>query len=243
VAALGSLVLVGLAGTALVWALVSRTTIGQTAEGYTRDVGDSWRAFVSSPLYVLAAVTLVIAVGLVLARPSRSRAHRVTRSALWAAFVAYAAFVVAVTLFPFDFHGLTTRRFYLRNMVPFNGILDWFRAVGGGVDVSVAVKDILGNLIVFVPLGVLGPLVWRRLWGWRAVAITGAVVSICLELTQGLVDSGDPSFDDAMLNTLGTLAGFALLMAGHRLLGWISVPEHDLDDRDPAASAGSVTPY
>jgi glycopeptide antibiotics resistance protein len=233
VAALGSLVLGGLAAAVLVRALVSHTTLGQTIEGYARSVGDSWDAFVSSPLAVLAAATLVLAVGLALTRPSRSPAHKVARSGLWAVFVAYAAFLVALTLFPLDFQGLTTRRFFLRNLVPFNGILDWFRAVGGGVDVSVAVKDILGNLIVFVPLGVLGPLLWPRLWDWRAMAVTGAVVSLCLELTQGIVDSGDPSFDDAMLNTLGTLAGFALMRVGRRLLGWISAPEHDLDDRDP----------
>lgn len=85
----------GLLATALaVGVLISRTTAGQTVEGYVRNFGESWRSFVSSPVFALAAGGFLLAEGLWLMRTRRST-QRVTRIALHAAAFAYAGLLLA----------------------------------------------------------------------------------------------------------------------------------------------------
>lgn len=64
---------------------------------------------------------------------------------------------------------------------------------------------LVGNMIWFVPLGMFmhGKKAHRAL-------LTGAVVSLILEILQWLMASGVSDVDDILLNALGTLAGYIL---------------------------------
>lgn len=64
-----------------------------------------------------------------------------------------------------------------------------------------------GNLIWFVPLGL-----WLRRQGRSLVRalLTGAGLSLCIEMTQYLLGSGVSEMEDLILNTLGALAGYEL---------------------------------
>ena len=70
------------------------------------------------------------------------------------------------------------------------------------------------NLALFFPLGILLPLVWRRLRFWRAILIVIAL-SISIELVQyfssawGSYRSAD--INDVILNVLGACLGLALV--------------------------------
>ena len=62
-----------------------------------------------------------------------------------------------------------------------------------------------GNLIWFVPVGVL-----IRLWGgelWKAV-LAGFLLSLSIEIAQFVLGSGVSELDDLILNTLGALLGY-----------------------------------
>lgn len=79
-----------------------------------------------------------------------------------------------------------------------------------GTDLSVILRDPVGNLLLFVPLGMLAPLVWRRLT-WRRVALAAAAISLSIELSQLVFGFGSlASIDDVIFNTLGAISGFAL---------------------------------
>lgn len=69
------------------------------------------------------------------------------------------------------------------------------------------------NVLLYVPLGLLLPLVWRR--GWQVPA-AGLGLSLVTELVQPLVGR---SFDtaDLIANTAGTLVGWLLFCLLHRL--------------------------
>ena len=78
--------------------------------------------------------------------------------------------------------------------------------------------DLFGNVLLFVPLGFLLPLLVpaMRRW-WQALAV-GAGVSLLIELYQ-LAWPGvrKTSVDDLLMNALGTLLGFAALrLTGYR---------------------------
>lgn len=70
-----------------------------------------------------------------------------------------------------------------------------------------------GNIAMFVPIGLLPGLLWRR-WTWWKTLLSGAGLSLSIELLQIPICRGT-DIDDLWLNTLGALAGYALC----RLLG------------------------
>ncbi|MEO3948057.1 VanZ family protein [Gorillibacterium sp. CAU 1737] len=70
----------------------------------------------------------------------------------------------------------------------------------------------MGNLVLFVPLGILFPLLWRT-DGKRTVLI-GAVISVSFEVLQYAFAWGSSDIDDVLYNTLGTLIGWLVFRFG-----------------------------
>lgn len=66
----------------------------------------------------------------------------------------------------------------------------------------------LGNLVWFVPLGVLLPRLWPR-FCLGSVAACGFGLSLLVEACQYLLGTGMPDVDDLLLNTLGAALGYA----------------------------------
>ena len=70
--------------------------------------------------------------------------------------------------------------------------------------------NLLGNVAIFLPLGVLPLLLWPRWRKGRAVLL-GMGVSIFIELVQPLVGR-TRDVDDLILNTLGALLGWLIVL-------------------------------
>lgn len=77
--------------------------------------------------------------------------------------------------------------------------------------------NFLGNIILFMPIGVLVPKVtsWKKMW--KTVA-AGIGFSLCLELIQLVTARGCFDLDDVFLNGLGTVIGFGIQRATEKLL-------------------------
>jgi len=68
-------------------------------------------------------------------------------------------------------------------------------------------KGLVLNILLFVPIGILLPLLWQRFQRWYAVVLTGAGLSLLIELSQ-LFTYRVTDIDDLMMNTLGALVGY-----------------------------------
>ncbi|MBR0523895.1 MAG: VanZ family protein [Prevotella sp.] len=73
-----------------------------------------------------------------------------------------------------------------------------------------------GNIILFVPFGVLFPAVtdWKKMW--RTV-VAGVGFSLIIETIQLITSRGCFDFDDVLLNCLGTVIGFGLYNTAWKL--------------------------
>lgn len=94
-------------------------------------------------------------------------------------------------------------------LVPFADIIKVLsdkEAVGAGVMANLA-----GNIVMFLPLGLLLPLFWPYFRRGNRTIVCGFLLSVSIELIQ-LVAGGVTSVDDVLLNTLGTAAGYVLAM-------------------------------
>ena len=73
--------------------------------------------------------------------------------------------------------------------------------------------NVLLNIAMFVPLGILVPLIWPKFQKWYRMLPAGFGVSLLIELAQLLTGSGLFDVDDLFNNTLGAMMGFWPLMA------------------------------
>ena len=73
-----------------------------------------------------------------------------------------------------------------------------------------AVINLVGNVIMFVPLGFFTAELWKPFRPlWRCLLL-GAGIIVCVELTQLFALVGSCDFDDLMLNVVGIGLGYGL---------------------------------
>lgn len=142
---------------------------------------------------------------------------------LWLCLIAYVLLLLKVILFKFDHDTIvnilndTDELAYTRvNLVPFQTIR--FYAFSGRVPASVAVRNLAGNIVAFMPIGILIPLVTRSLSLGRTFLV-GFVLSAGIELTQYLTGLGSCDIDDIILNVLGAMS-VTLILAVLDLIGF-----------------------
>ena len=74
--------------------------------------------------------------------------------------------------------------------------------------VAVAAMNILGNIVMFLPLGVFLPILWAKLQKvWKAISV-GLVMILCIEICQLFTLRGRCDVDDVLLNMLGVILGY-----------------------------------
>jgi glycopeptide antibiotics resistance protein len=97
------------------------------------------------------------------------------------------------------------------NVKPFATILPALRHGPG----SFVFASLVGNVLAFVPLGLLLPLAIRRI-NWLLVIICGGLLSMAIELTQYALSTNlgygyrRADVDDVIVNVLGTIVGLTL---------------------------------
>jgi glycopeptide antibiotics resistance protein len=84
----------------------------------------------------------------------------------------------------------------------------------GSTAQAFCVRNARGNFMLFFPLGILIPLVWRHLRFWRGIQIAIAL-SVSIELVQYLSrawgSNRSVDVNDVILNVLGACLGLALV--------------------------------
>lgn len=72
--------------------------------------------------------------------------------------------------------------------------------------------NFLGNIVLFIPVGFLVPIVTRK-WEWFWTLAIGCGFSVLIEATQLMTNRGCFDLDDIILNTIGTIIGYCVWMA------------------------------
>lgn len=77
--------------------------------------------------------------------------------------------------------------------------------------------NVAGNAVMFIPSGIVLPVVYRKLNSFPKVIAAGAFISLCTEILQLPFPSRASDIDDLILNTLGVAVGYGIYAAGRRL--------------------------
>lgn len=92
------------------------------------------------------------------------------------------------------------------NMKPFKTIKLMYK--GRHIDTGFQYRNLGGNLLGFVPMGIFLPLLFKRLRSFAAVIIIVFAVSLTYECIQLCTGLGVFDVDDLILNTAGGIIGF-----------------------------------
>lgn len=96
------------------------------------------------------------------------------------------------------------------NLEPLRTVRLYFD-MSNGVSNASRMVNLLGNVAVFAPVGLLLPLASPRYYSWLRLTVLSALGIMLLELLQMLLHVGSLDIDDLLLNLLGVWAGYALL--------------------------------
>lgn len=137
------------------------------------------------------------------------------------ALATYAWWICSVAFFPFPLFNVAvagragTLGLHYVNLVPIRELvrhlprLPWRQVV----------RQFGGNLLLFVPFTLFGPVFWSRLRRWRWPLVAGLGGSVAIEVPQLVLSLivGYPyrqtDVDDVIVNTCGAFFGYALFVA------------------------------
>lgn len=117
-------------------------------------------------------------------------------------------FLYALILFFLLFKKKSVGSFQTINLIPFRTIIDYLFNEDVIVR-SFAFSNIMGNIAIFIPLGIYIPLLINKKRIFTNSAIV-ALISLCVEIVQYILAIGTADVDDIILNTIGGLLGILI---------------------------------
>lgn len=91
------------------------------------------------------------------------------------------------------------------NLIPFANLMDY-------PALRDALLNLIGNTAMFIPIGVIWPIVYKKLDTHRRVIVAGVGFSLFIEILQLPFFDRVTDIDDLILNSLGFLIGYGLYL-------------------------------
>lgn len=129
---------------------------------------------------------------------------RSTKGILWVVFLLYLGVLLKITVFRSSFGSYPLCSHGQIELIPFVGLIQIFHN-----SVRVFLYLFVGNLIWFVPLGILLPLLTKV---QRSTILWGFLLSLYIEVSQYIFGTGVSEVEDLILNTAGTAIGYGLFL-------------------------------
>lgn len=138
---------------------------------------------------------------------------KIFKNIMYDIFLIYIVFLLKIVLFKYfsiiDVLNLKTNSgFRSFNLIPFQTVKDFISL--GSEDFLWAFSNIIGNIAVFMPLGYLLPLLFKKSNNIYKVLSISLCLSILFEILQYTLYLGSADIDDIILNTLGGITGYGV---------------------------------
>ncbi len=93
------------------------------------------------------------------------------------------------------------------NIIPLKSIIDFIKIISEGYFTR-GFNNIIGNILVFVPLGYFLPMLFKKTEKVRYTILFSLILSLIYESLQYFLYLGSADIDDVILNLLGAFIGF-----------------------------------
>ena len=138
-----------------------------------------------------------------------SKKERILSFCIYAFFILYIVFLLRITLFKqapmynlFAAIGASERTI---SIIPFKSIFDM---ISTDVSLMRILENVLGNIIIFIPFGLLLPIILKK--ENKNIILNGVIFSAFIEIIQFILGLGSTDIDDLIFNTIGVITGYLL---------------------------------
>lgn len=110
-----------------------------------------------------------------------------------------------------DFEGSVSLLEYMKyntNLIPFRTIGSY---LSRGLENSFVLENLFGNLLLFTPMALFLPCLFKKLQKFIPFAVTLFSIILCVEVIQIISHCGSGDVDDILLNMVGGLCFYGLL--------------------------------
>lgn len=137
--------------------------------------------------------------------------------ALWGGRVLFGIYLIGLCyflLFAENYGRIFGQETYRYNLVPFKEIERfWVYRKELGIH---SFYNLAGNILIFVPAGFFIPILWKRKKGFLFTVCAAFEISLLMESLQLIFRVGSFDVDDLILNTLGGILGYVLLLLAEK---------------------------
>lgn len=128
-------------------------------------------------------------------------------------FSIYCIFLAYVLFFNLRFTHLSYINHIKRsvNLIPFKTIAEYIsRIKNDTINLSTFIENILGNLVLFLPMGFMLPCISDKFRRFSKVFVTTIVMVLIIEATQLFTTLGSFDIDDIIFNMFGCCVGYGI---------------------------------
>ena len=129
----------------------------------------------------------------------------------WVCFLAYLLFLSYLLFYSAGFDRVEHEE-YRYNLTMFQEIMRYYDYGMRTGNWKLFVLNVIGNIVVFMPIGMFLPSLFSRCRNLFFTAILGFEISLCVEVVQLVTKVGSFDVDDLLLNTLGGICGYLVYM-------------------------------
>ena len=128
--------------------------------------------------------------------------------------------IIRFTLFPFKIveGKIQTLTFDINNIFPLRINLKPFIRLKDYVNKSDMWFNTLGNIAMFIPTGIILPIIYKKLDKSWKVILVGMFISLDIEIIQLLFRARSSDIDDFIFNTLGVLIGYLIYYLSKKII-------------------------
>ena len=160
-------------------------------------------SFVMSMLpYMLIAIPLYIVARCIFIKITKASLNWY-REIVMLLFTVFLVGLASQTIIP----GIVSNGTHSVNLIPFKFVFEIYSEVFLNNNIGYLLINIMGNIILFIPIGLVIPLLWSV--SGRLTLVTGFLSSLFIEVCQLFLLRGT-DMDDLILNTFGVLMGVLL---------------------------------
>jgi glycopeptide antibiotics resistance protein len=163
------------------------------------------------PFWIAARIIIYVS------RKKRNEQAQIRTEFILTTFFVYLIFVAAITVIPTQMSSFRKPNFDDLNFIPvLNSIKCFLPDETAEPKMSVLChQNIIGNIVLFVPLGILLPFALKRFPSLKRLCVFAFCFSLSIEVIQFfsrfLGNFRVVDIDDILLNTLGACMGFSIL--------------------------------
>ena len=172
--------------------------------------------------YVIVALPIYLICRLIFIKKTKKQV-KVFNEILLTIFILYIIGLASQTIIPYWNMGIysDTGKFYFNirltnsiseiNLIPFKTLYEYLFVNNTSVSgwSSVSILNIFANTLLFLPLGLLTPLLWEKYDSFYKILTLGLISTCLIEFIQIFIGRST-DIDDVILNTIGVIIGYTI---------------------------------